>query len=128
MLTTLSPFDVATLAKVVKQASADLGCDEEARNAIAVRVLAYAANGEIDFDRLLAIVVQQGGVNGKNSFNPDDQLLTKVVDEACRRVGSIDDVTKEVLALRIRAYVAEGERDFDRLLVFALGGGLVNAA
>ena len=65
----------------------------------------------------------------RSSFNPDEvNLLAKVVEEACLKVGCADERAKEMLAVRILDHAARGERDFDKLLMFALGGGLVHAA
>jgi len=58
----------------------------------------------------------------QNSFNPNEvDILAKVVDEACLKLGAIDDATKEHLATRVFFYAAQGERDFDTLLSVALG-------
>jgi len=59
----------------------------------------------------------------QNSFNPNEvNILAKVVDEACQRLGHVDDVTKQNLAARVLDYAAQGERDFDKLLSVALNG------
>jgi hypothetical protein len=59
----------------------------------------------------------------QNSFNPSEvDILDKVVDEACRKLGRSDDATKENVASRVFFYAAQGERDFDTLLSVALNG------
>ena len=65
----------------------------------------------------------------KNSFNPADMnLMGKVVNEACLKIGCADERAKELLALRVLNRAAEGERDFDKLLATALGGGPSNVS
>ena len=62
----------------------------------------------------------------QNSFNPHEvEVLAKVVDEACKKLGCVDDATKQSLAARVLDYAAHGERDFDTLLSVALGGKAV---
>jgi hypothetical protein len=59
----------------------------------------------------------------QNSFNPNEvDILAKVVDVACQRLGYVDDTTKQMLAYRVLNYAAEGERDFETLLSIALNG------
>ena len=58
-----------------------------------------------------------------NSFNPNEvELLAKVIDAACQKVGCADERAKEMLALRVLDHAAQGERDFDALLSAALNG------
>ena len=58
----------------------------------------------------------------QGSFNPNEvNILAKVVDEACLKVGCADKRAKEMLALRVLDYAAQGERDFQTLLSVALG-------
>jgi hypothetical protein len=65
----------------------------------------------------------------KNCFNPNEiDILVKVVDEACQKLGTIDDAAKEHLATRVFFYAAQGERDFDTLLSVALNGRVVTHA
>jgi hypothetical protein len=57
----------------------------------------------------------------KSSFNPNEvDMLAKVVDEACQKLGYVDDTTKQMVAYRVINYAAQGERDFDKLLEIAL--------
>jgi hypothetical protein len=59
----------------------------------------------------------------QNSFNPTEvNILAKVIDEACLKLGRIDDMTKENVAARVLDYAAQGERDFETLLSVALHG------
>jgi hypothetical protein len=59
----------------------------------------------------------------QNSFNPIEvNILAKVVDEACLKLGHADDMTKQKLAARVLDYAAQGERDFETLLSVALSG------
>ena len=59
----------------------------------------------------------------KNAFNPKEvEVLAKVVDEACLKVGCADERAKEMLALRVLDHAAQGERDFEKLLSVALNG------
>jgi hypothetical protein len=62
----------------------------------------------------------------KNSFNPNEvEVLAKVVDEACQKLGHDDEMTKQNLAARVLHYAAQGERDFNTLLSVALSGRAV---
>ena len=57
----------------------------------------------------------------KNSFNPNEvEILAKVVDEACLKLGYVDETTKQMLAYRVLQYASQGERDFETLLSIAL--------
>jgi hypothetical protein len=57
----------------------------------------------------------------ENSFNPKEvDILAKVVDEACQKLGYVDETTKQMLAHRVLNYAAQGERDFETLLSIAL--------
>jgi hypothetical protein len=59
----------------------------------------------------------------KNSFNPAEvDIMAKVVDEACQKLGYVDETTKQMLAYRVLNYAAQGERDFETLLSIALNG------
>jgi len=59
----------------------------------------------------------------QNSFNPRElEILAKVIDEASLRLGHVDEMTRQNLAVRVLAYSAQGERDFDTLLSMALNG------
>jgi hypothetical protein len=66
----------------------------------------------------------------QNSFNPTEvNILAKVVDEACQKLGCVDNTTKESVAARVLNYAAQGERDFETLLLVALyGKAIANAA
>ena len=58
-----------------------------------------------------------------NSFNPDEMnLLAKVVDEACLKLGCADARTKEIIADAGPPPCGPGERDFGALLSAALNG------
>jgi hypothetical protein len=63
-------------------------------------------------------------------FNPDEiNILGRVIEKACLRVGCADERAKEMLALRVLDRAARGERDFDELLSAALNGeGIAHAA
>ena len=57
----------------------------------------------------------------KVSFNPTEvDIMAKVVDEACQKLGYVDDTTKQMVAYRVLNFAAQGERDFDKLLEVAL--------
>ena len=57
----------------------------------------------------------------KKSFNPADvNLMGKVVNEACLKIGCADERAKELLALRVLRRAAEGEHDFETLMSVAL--------
>ena len=57
----------------------------------------------------------------QNSFNPNEvEMLAKVVDEACQKLGYVDETTKQMLAHRVLNSAAKGERDFETLLSIAL--------
>ena len=57
----------------------------------------------------------------KNSFNPREvNLLSEVVQEACRRLPCVDDQARQNVAARVIDSAAQGECDFDRLLSIAL--------
>ena len=59
----------------------------------------------------------------QNSFNPNEvDILAKVVDEACQKLGYVDETTKQMLAYRVLNYAAQGERDFETLLSVVLNG------
>ncbi|QIG50563.1 hypothetical protein G5V57_24235 [Nordella sp. HKS 07] len=62
----------------------------------------------------------------KNAYNYYDfkelALLAQVVDRACEAVGGCDEVAKATIASRTIAYADGGERDFEKLLGFVLGG------
>ena len=65
----------------------------------------------------------------KNAFNPHEMnILAKVVDEACLKVGCADERAKELLALRVLDRAARGERDFETLMSVALDGRAVTNA
>lgn len=57
----------------------------------------------------------------KVSFNPTEvDIMAKVVDEACQKLGYVDDTTKQMVAYRVLNFAAQGERDFGKLLEVAL--------
>ena len=57
------------------------------------------------------------------SFNPAEMnLMSKVVDEACLKIGCADERAKELLALRVLNRAVEGELDFETLMSVALNG------
>jgi hypothetical protein len=86
------------------------------------RRLVLVQNGEAPEGALLTRNKSTGAHMG-NSFNPDEMnLLAKVVDEACRKVGCADERAKEILAMRVLRLAARGERDFGALLSAALNG------
>lgn len=58
-----------------------------------------------------------------NSFNPKEMdVLVKVVDEACQKLGGVDEATRQMVATRVLNYAAQGKRDFETLLSVALNG------
>lgn len=58
-----------------------------------------------------------------NSYNPNEvDILAKVVDEACLKLGCVDEVAKQAIAARVLNYAAQGKRDFETLLSVALNG------
>ena len=65
----------------------------------------------------------------RNSFDPAElELLQTTLDETCQwltaRNGSLpDDETRKTLALRIVACAKRGERDWQKLMTYALAGG-----
>jgi hypothetical protein len=55
------------------------------------------------------------------SFNPEEMALcASVLDLACARIRTKDDITTELLGTRILHAAERGERDPDRLLEYAL--------
>lgn len=59
----------------------------------------------------------------QNSFKPAEiNLLTRVIEQACAKLGGCDDSTKEWIAARVLARASEGEWTFDALLSVALYG------
>ena len=64
-----------------------------------------------------------------NSFNPSEvDMLAKVVDEACQKLGYFDNATKLNVAARVLDYAGQGERDSEKLLSIALNGKAIACA
>ncbi|WP_119271452.1 hypothetical protein [Taklimakanibacter deserti] len=55
----------------------------------------------------------------QNAFNPAEiALFSKVVDEACLKLGC-DDAERATIAARILSFAAKGTRDYETLLAVA---------
>jgi hypothetical protein len=56
----------------------------------------------------------------QHAYKPREVImLAQVVDQACADLGCCDEVTREIIAVRVIAYADRGERDFEKLLAHA---------
>ena len=56
----------------------------------------------------------------QNAFDPPEiELFSKVIDDACRRLGC-DDALKAMVAARVLSYADQGMRDYETLLAIAM--------
>lgn len=64
----------------------------------------------------------------RSSFNPDEMdLLAKVIEDACAKLGRVEDREKQLMAARVMSSASGGESAYHALLSVALNGRDPNA-